>query len=98
MSAYGSSTVKRQRCTRAQLDAIAEAVAADSPATVHGVFCCVVSEGWWRRWNRLRCCRALARQAASRRKHAIPYSGWCPSRILCGANLGEDAGTVVTGD
>jgi hypothetical protein len=42
MNAYGSSTVNRQRRTRAQLDAIddaiTEAVAADSPVTLRGVF------------------------------------------------------------
>ena len=49
MSAYGSSTVNRQRRTRAELDAIddaiTEAVAADSPVTLRGTFHRVVSAG-----------------------------------------------------
>jgi hypothetical protein len=47
--AYGSSTVKRQRSTRAALaaldDAIAEAVATEHPVTLRGVFYRVVSMG-----------------------------------------------------
>lgn len=47
MSAYGSSTVNRQRRTRAELDAvddaIVQAVAADSPVTLRGVFYRAVS-------------------------------------------------------
>jgi hypothetical protein len=49
MIAYGSSTVNRQRRSRAELDAVDDAitgaVAADSPVTLRGVFYRVVSAG-----------------------------------------------------
>lgn len=49
MTAYGSSTVNRQRRTRTELDAvddaIVQAVAADSPVTLRGVFYRAVSVG-----------------------------------------------------
>jgi hypothetical protein len=49
MTAYGSSTVNRQRRTAAQLaavdDAIVDAVLADSPVTLRGVYYRVVSAG-----------------------------------------------------
>jgi hypothetical protein len=49
MTAYGSSTVNRQRRTRTELDAvddaIVQAVAADFPVTLRGVFYRAVSAG-----------------------------------------------------